>query len=70
MCKSNIAAVILVAGPLDNLGGKDVGGGLGLVWLHMVVEKLTFNSQATVLVDMSLSKPTTYSLKSCHIFGI
>ncbi len=41
------------------------------LWRQLMVEKWTFNSQATVLVDIpAVSMPITRSLKTCHICGI
>ncbi len=71
----------------DDLGGEDAGcGGPGLrlwgrldvlpnslkrLWRQLMVEKWTFNSQATALVDIpAVSMPIARSLKTCNICGI
>ncbi len=70
----------------DNLEGEDAGcGGPGLVWgwldvlpnslkclwRRLMVEKLTFNSRATALVDIhTVGMPIARSLKTCDICGI
>ncbi len=41
------------------------------LWRRLMVEKLTFNSRATALVDIpAVSMPTARSLKTCDICGI
>ncbi len=41
------------------------------LWRRLMVEKSTFNSRATTLVDIpAVSMPITRSLKTCDIFGI
>ncbi len=44
---------------------------LKCLWRRLMVEKLTFNSRATALVDIpAVSMPIAHSLKTCNIFGI
>ncbi len=41
------------------------------LWRRLMVEKWTFNSQATALVDIpAVSMPIAHSLKTCNICGI
>ncbi len=41
------------------------------LWRRLMVEKWTFNSRATALVDIpAVSMPITHSLKTCDICGI
>ncbi len=71
----------------DDLGGEDAGwAGPGLrlwgrldvlpnslkrLWRWLMVEKWTFNSQATALVDIpAVSMPIARFLKTCDICGI
>ncbi len=82
LCKPIVAAAVWVAGLRQSWrwrcwmwrlwGRLDVlPNSLKRLWRQLMVEKWTFNSQATALVNIpAVSMPITRSLKTCDICGI